>query len=91
MLEGVPFEWYAVDFLRFSGKKVLFDHQREALESAVRGLYCFYGLYGGRKEEFFESVYSGVLSEVFPVENRRAIELLSSAGFEVSREGVYTY
>ncbi|MFZ8786515.1 DEAD/DEAH box helicase family protein, partial [Thermocrinis sp.] len=91
MLEEVPFEWYAVDPFRFSREKVLFDHQREALESAVKGLYCFYGLYGGSKREFFEGVYGGVLPEVFPVENKRAIELYYSAGFEVSREGVYTH
>jgi hypothetical protein len=91
MLEDVPFEWYAVDFLRFSREKVLFEHQRDALESAVRGLYCFYGLYGGGKREFFDGVYSGVLSEFFPVENRRAIELYYSAGFEVSGEGVSTH
>jgi type III restriction enzyme len=56
-----------------------------------KGLYCFYGLYGGRKKEFFEGVYSGVLPEVFPVKNSRAMELYYSSGFEVSREGVYTH
>jgi len=60
-LETVPDEWYAVDLSTFSSKKKLFDYQQSALRNAIKGLYYFYGKYGGDKREFFEDVYRNIL------------------------------
>jgi len=84
LLEAVPDEWYAIDLSTFSSKKKLFDYQESALRNAIKGLYYFYGKYGGNKREFFEDVYRNrdILPESFPIKER-LVDLYQEGGFEV--------
>lgn len=87
LLEAVPDEWYAIDLSTFSSKKKLFDYQESALRNAIKGLYYFYGKYGGNKREFFEDVYRNILPEDFPVKER-IVDLYQEGGFEVYERGL---
>ena len=89
-LETVPDEWYAVDLSTFSSKKKLFDYQQSALRNAIKGLYYFYGKYGGDKREFFEDVYRNILPESFSI-NERLVGLYQEGGFEVDEKELPTY
>jgi superfamily II DNA or RNA helicase len=53
-LDGLPMGWVGMDFVSFSSNKVLFDYQREALENALKGLYLYFSVYKGNKEEFLK-------------------------------------
>jgi len=90
LLETVPDEWYAIDLSTFSSKKKLFDYQESALRNAIKGLYYFYGKYGGDKREFFENVYRNILPESFPIKER-IVDLYQQGGFEVDERGLPYY
>jgi superfamily II DNA or RNA helicase len=90
LLETVPDEWYAIDLSTFSSKKKLFDYQEKALRNAIKGLYYFYGKYGGSKEKFFEDVYRNILPERFPI-NEKFVNLYQEGGFEVYENGLPSY
>jgi type III restriction enzyme len=92
LLETVPDEWYAIDLSTFSSKKKLFDYQQSALRNAIKGLYYFYGKYGGNKREFFEDVYRNryIPPESFSI-NKRLVDLYQEGGFEVYENGLPYY
>jgi superfamily II DNA or RNA helicase len=90
-LEDVEEVWYAIDLSAFSSKKTLFDYQKNALENAIKGLYYFYSKCGGNKEEFFESVYKGILPETLPIRNKKLIDLQKEGGFIVNENKFPTY
>jgi type III restriction enzyme len=90
LLEAVPDEWYAIDLSTFSSKKKLFDYQESALRNAIKGLYYFYGKYGGNKREFFEDVYRNILPESFSI-NERLVDLYQEGGFEVYGKELLSY
>ena len=89
-LEDVEEGWYAIDLSTFSSKKNLFDYQQSALRNAIKGLYYFYGKYGGHKREFFEDVYRNILPESFPIKER-IVDLYQQGGFEVYEKGLPYY
>ena len=96
LLEAVPDEWYAIDLSTFSSKKKLFDYQQSALRNAIKGLYYFYGKYGGNKKEFFRDVYGNgdvyrnILPEDFPIKER-IVDLYQEGGFEVYENRIPYY